>query len=810
MPLVELRQITKSYGGVTALRALDLSIEAGQILAVCGENGAGKSTLNKILAGIVTPDSGELIIDGKPTVIRSVADAEDLGIVMVHQESAAFLHLNAYENHEIMSEPGRWWLDRSRMRTNTEKSLADVDEKLALETPLEHLSVAQRQMVAIARAANCGCRLLILDEPTASLSNREAEALFRIVRKLRDAGVAVVYVSHRLDEILDLADRVVVLRDGTKVSDEPASSTTPQRLVEQMVGREVEFQTRQSAILGETRLQVTGLTSAHFKNISFEVRSGEVVALAGLVGAGRSELARAIFGLDPIQSGTVFVEGIAVKRTPEDAIRAGIHFVPEDRQHQGLHLPLAIQDNLAMAAVPGQPYAIDRKTERTSASALAESLAIKMPGLDARVSSLSGGNQQKVLLGKWLNHPPKLLILDEPTRGVDVGAKDQIHRLVSRLAEQGVAILVISSELPEVLALADRTLVMREGRIAGELSRENASQQSILDLALPSGESGADLKRTRRSLPREAAIGAVLLAVVLVAAIVNPSFIALENIRDILVRIAPVAIVASAMTMLILAREIDISVGSLMGLCAASLGIAGSLDHHGLPPPLAAAVCMGVGLLGGLVNGALVVYVRLPSIVVTLATLTMFRAGTEWLMEGKWIENMSAGLRHLGTGSWIGIPIPILVSVLVAALAIWVTRKTAFGLRVYALGSNPDAARLVGIDSRRIRLALFCLVGLGAGLASLVSATQLQVIESGFGSNFELAVIAAVVVGGTSIRGGVGSIVGSLIGVALLGMISNVLIFLRLGDAATYWERAIQGLMILVAVFGDHLRRRSA
>lgn len=799
MAFVHLRGIAKSYGGVQALRPLDLEILAGEILAVCGENGAGKSTLNKILSGTISPDSGSISVDGIELSLGSVNEAEEAGIAIVHQESAAFLHLTATENHQMMHEPGNGWLDRAEMRRRTVESLATVGESFDPEVPLEQRSVAQRQMVAIARAVSRDCRVLILDEPTSSLSARETGSLFAVIRKLRAEGVAIVYVSHRMDEIFELADRVAVLRDGSLIAVKSVAETSPQDLIQSMVGRAVEFEKRAPNDLGPVRLEVRGLRSGPVRDVSFSVRAGEVVAMAGLVGAGRSETARTIFGLDSREAGEILIDGVPLQA----AIRQGVALLPEDRQHEGLHLPLSVRENLAMATTPSQATIIDRRAEAESAKELIGSLSIKTASDLADVASLSGGNQQKVLFGKWLATQPKVLILDEPTRGVDVGSKDQIHRLIGKLADEGVAILVISSEMNEILALGDRILVMRQGRLAGELAGTEATQEKILELALPREADEATLATATTGIRREFAVAGLLIALMILATLVNPTFLSLENIRDMLVKVAPVVIVGSMMTLVILAREIDISVGSLMGLCAATLGIAVSPDRMGLPVPIAISACLAIGALGGLLNGVLVAHAKLPSIIVTLGTLTLFKGATELAMGGRWIENLPPSLRTLGTGGWI-IP----VAFLAVLVGIWISRRTRLGMRIFAVGSNPHAAALVGVKAARVRLLVFVLTGLACAIATLFSATQLQVMESGFGSGFELTVIAAVIVGGTSIRGGRGGVIGTVLGAGLLGIVSTVLIFLKLGPSAAYWEKAVQGGFILLAVVADHIGRR--
>jgi len=823
-PLLQLREIGKRFGGVVALDSVSFDVAAGEIHALVGENGAGKSTLNRILAGVLRPDSGSIRLAGEEVRFDNVPEAEAAGIAMVHQESLAFPDLDAADNLYLMREPtraGGLWLDRAAMLAGTREALAGLGESFPVDIPVEQLTLAQRQMLAIARALARRCRLLILDEPTASLSERETQALFRVVRRLREEGVSILYVSHRLEEIFSLADRVTVLRDGRHVATRSIGEVDRDALIALMVGRE------QSERKVEPTAEPTKKNDAHesllnvrslrrngaFEDVSFEVKAGEIVALAGLVGAGRSEVARALFGIEPVDGGTVEFGGQAHRRSPARAIRDGLAYLPEDRQHEGLHLPLPVRENLTLATLKrwSRNGWISLRDERNRAELEVKRLGVRTATIESPVEDLSGGNQQKVLFGKWLAADPQVLILDEPTRGVDVGAKAEIHRLIREQAEGGAGVLLISSELPEVLALADRVLVMRQGRLAGELTREEATEARILELALPQEEATSKVSEgTTRSWPREAGVAGLLLLMVVAALIANPSFLALDNVRDMLVKVAPAVIVACGLSLVVLAREIDISVGSLMGLCAASLGLACSADRLAWPAWAGVALCLAVGVAGGLANGLLTTLGRIPSIIVTLATLTLYSGITERLLGGKWIQNLPDGLRSFGTGSLGPIPYSILTALAVAAVAIWASRRTAFGRRVYALGSNPAAASSVGLPERKIKLAVFALTGLLCGIAALFGATQLQVIESGFGKGFELVVVAAVVVGGTSIRGGRGSIIGSVLGAVTLGIVGTFLIFLKLGESATYWERAIQGGLILLAVLGDAAWRRRA
>ena len=490
---LQISGLSKSYGGVPALADVSLRLAAGEVHALMGENGAGKSTFIKCLSGAVRPDAGSVTMEGQAIAPGDIRAAEAAGIVALHQESSAFPHLDAIDNIFVGRELRRFGglLNRSQMQRDAQGLLERLGEKINLRKPLEELSLAQRQMVGIARALSHQSRLLILDEPTASLSTRETEILFRIIRQLQSEGIAILYVSHRMEEVFALASNVTVLRDGRLVETRPLAGLRREELVSLMVGRELREEARQTEtqIPGEVRLEVSGLSQAgRFQDISFMLRAGEMVGLAGLVGAGRSEVADAVFGIERADLGTVKVGGFPL--TPGSvsaAIRSGMALVPEDRQRQGLVLPLSVADNLILTKVGarGKGRFRSAKQERATTAETIQKLNIKTASPRYPVRTLSGGNQQKVSLGKWLAALPQILLLDEPTRGVDVGAKAEIYRHLRQLSRDGMATLVISSDLPELLLLCDRILVMREGRIAGELSRAAATEETILALALP-------------------------------------------------------------------------------------------------------------------------------------------------------------------------------------------------------------------------------------------------------------------------------------------------------------------------------------
>ncbi|HSO69435.1 MAG TPA: sugar ABC transporter ATP-binding protein [Arachnia sp.] len=477
----------KSFGAVVALRSGSLSLEKGSIHALIGENGAGKSTLVKIVAGLYRRDAGELRLEGEPVDFHSTAQSKAAGIAVIYQEPTLFPDLSVTENIFMGRQPvGRFGrIDRKAMHDEATQIFERLGVRIDPDRLTEGLSIADQQIIEIAKAISLDARVLIMDEPTAALSGVEVERLFAVARSLRDEGRALVFISHRFDEVFELCDTVTVMRDGSYIDTMPIADTSVDELVHLMVGRDVtEMFPKLPADIGEDILVVKGLTQKGvFNDISFTVRSGEIVGLAGLVGAGRSEVVRAVFGVDPYQSGSVTVSGEALpKGNPKAAMAQGIALVPEDRRKQGqvldqsvaLNLTLAIRQRLAKAGL------IWGGLENASAKVWASRLEVKTAALDAEAGTLSGGNQQKVVLAKWLATTPRVLIVDEPTRGIDVGTKAEVHRLISQLAQEGLAILMISSELPEVLGMADRVLVMRGGRITGEFDRADATPEAVM------------------------------------------------------------------------------------------------------------------------------------------------------------------------------------------------------------------------------------------------------------------------------------------------------------------------------------------
>jgi ABC-type sugar transport system ATPase subunit len=487
---IEFRSITKNFGGVTALNNVTLGIERGECHGLMGENGAGKSTLGKVLAGIHKPNSGEIFIDGVRHVLSTPRDAMNAGVAMVHQELAVCPDLSVAENLCMGHYPRRlgFFLDRMEMARRAEKLLSAIGVTLNVWQNMRDLSTAQEQLVQIAAAIGTDPRILIFDEPTSSLSEPEAQSLFALIEELKTRGITMIYVSHRMPELFRLCDRISVLRDGRYVGTLARSEMTPDAVVRMMIGRSLEeyFPQHLSADVREIALSVRNLTSpGRFQDVSFEIRAGEIVGFAGLVGSGRSEVAKAIFGLDPHVSGKVILAGKSlVLGSVNTAMHHGIGLVPEDRKRQGCIIGMPCRANISLALLDRLRKAglLDRKQEKQVTAKYFVQLRVKAASLEAPVNSLSGGNQQKIVLAKWLARGGKLLIVDEPTRGVDVGAKAAIHALLDNLAREGLAVMLISSELPEVLNLSTRILVMRGGKLVGELSREQASQETVLRL----------------------------------------------------------------------------------------------------------------------------------------------------------------------------------------------------------------------------------------------------------------------------------------------------------------------------------------
>ncbi len=489
-PVLEMRHISKRFDMTQALEDVSLTLFPGEIHALVGENGAGKSTLIKIMTGIHRPDTGEILLDGQPIHIHNSQQAQTHGIAAIYQEPMVFPDLNVAENifisHRDRGLVVRW----SKMYEDAEAILSKLDVKLDVRMPARGLTLAAQQAVEIAKAISLEVRVLIMDEPTASLSAHEVGQLFKVANTLRQHGVAVLFISHRLDEVFEISDRISVFRDGKHISTNLTGTVTHDSLIRDMVGREIDdYFAKSQTEKGEVLLSVRGLGKENaFSNVNFDIRRGEVLGFAGLVGSRRTDVGLALFGIEPADTGEIVFEGQSLKiQSPQQALKQGISYLTEDRRQLGLTLPMSITSNISLPMLKKYLSGlglIKHSQETATAEDYRRRLSIRTPSVKHQVGKLSGGNQQKVMLGKWLNAQPKLFILDEPTRGIDVGAKAEVHHIVNELAEQGLAVILISSDLPEVLAMSDRILVMREGRQMAIFDRAEATQENVMTAAM--------------------------------------------------------------------------------------------------------------------------------------------------------------------------------------------------------------------------------------------------------------------------------------------------------------------------------------
>jgi ABC-type sugar transport system ATPase subunit/ribose/xylose/arabinose/galactoside ABC-type transport system permease subunit len=814
-PAIELAGIVRTFPGF-ALQDVSLALAPGRVHALVGENGAGKSTLISILGGSLRPDAGEVRLAGRPVTFADAHAARALGILTVHQEVDLFPDLSVEEN--IGLEQGlpagpAGWLDRRELRRRARAAIDIMQASLAPETLAAGLSPAQRQLVLLGAALSRPARVLVLDEPTSSLSAAETAILFEQVRRLRDGGTAVLYVSHRFEEIFALADEVTVLRDGRRVWHGPLSETSPAHLIEKMVGREAPpAATRKSAAPGPVLLRSVGLSAADgtFTGVSLEVRAGEVLGLYGLVGAGRTEWAQGVLGLRPLSLGAVEVEGKeVVPRGPGPMARAGVAYVPEDRLRQGLCRGLSVRANLVLAALRqlAGPW-LTRAPEARRARAAVAALGVRLRSVEQAAGTLSGGNQQKVVLGRWLERRPRVLLLDEPTRGIDVAAKAEVHALIRRLAGEGRAIVLISSELPEVLSQSDRVGVFRQGRLSGLFDPATASAGVVAAAALPAAGGERPAARTApggpgwgRHLPiREAALVLLLLVLFAVQEGASGRLLTAGSLQNLATDAALLGLCALGAALVLLAGGIDISLGSQMALAA---GLAGGLWEAGWPLALALPLVAAVGAGCGLVNAALALAGRVHPIVITLGTLSFYRGLLLWRLQQDLQVPLSvrgplvrplAGLPPL---AWVGLGVAVLAAVFL--------RRTVAGRELYAVGSNPAAAGRAGVSRGRAWLVAFTLQGALAGLAGLFYLARSGSLQPVSYEDKTLEAIAAAVVGGVALTGGRGTVLGVMLGCLFLVSLPPACEHLHL---PTTWHRTLVGAVLVAAVTLDALWRR--
>jgi len=838
-PVIELRGITKRFGPVEVLSDVDLSLRAGRVHSLAGENGAGKSTLVKILGGIYQPDSGRILKDGMDTAILGAADARRQGIAVIHQHPAVFPDLSVAENVFVGRQPRRMGgIDWAAMTGKAQELLSSLRVEIDVRVPVKMLSIAERQAIEIAKALSIDARVLVMDEPTSTISSREVERLFEIVERLKKQGVAILFISHFIDEILGLGDEVTILRSGKRIITTHTADLTPAQTVRHMIGTEPgAFFPKEDTQIGKPILSVQGLSGAGFvEDVSFEVRTGEILGFFGLVGAGRSEVAQMLFGITRPDRGEIRVGGHLVRpRSSRHAMRLGISFLPEDRHQQGLVLPFPIRANETLPILrqlANRLGVVDRAKETQIARDFAGRMRVVATGVEQLTNTLSGGNQQKVLLAKWLIPSPKVLILDEPTRGVDVGAKAEIHRIISHLAAQGLAVILISDDAREVIGMADRIIVFRSGHIAAESARASFDREAILLTAAHTARDHDASNPLRAALTRPAEktaalshgslrgfigrlmrireLGLVLALLIICLAVTmrEPRFLQGANLEQVALSATLVCIVALGEALVIIARQIDLSVGAIVATSA--FISAGWLEHHPNESMLFVLLLgCAVGGALGVVNGLVVTAFRIPAIVATLGTLAMYRGGVIVLAAGRQISatvlpDTYGDIARLHVA---GVPLLVWLAVLFTVGFGLAARFTRTGRNLYALGSNQESARFAGISEQRHIALVFILSGLLCGLVGVLWGSRFGTVDAVIAPDLHLQAISAVVVGGVSIFGGSGSVYGAALGAVIFAVLQNGVQLLGINR---FWLQAVLGATIVVTVvFYSQLARRA-
>ncbi len=797
-----------------ALDSVSFDVEEGEVHAVIGENGAGKSTLMKILAGALTPDEGTLWINGTERKVYSPQAAQNEGIAMIAQEFNLIPYLTAAQNIALGQEPERLGFISPRLERKLAKTaLEALGTQIPMNEPVRRLSVAQQQLVEIAKALSQQARILIMDEPTSALSVAEREKLFALISKLQKRKVTILYVTHHLEEVFRVADRVTVLKDGHRVATLPIAEASPDKLVTLMVGRQLtQVFPKKAEKLGEPVLVVRNLSSgSQVKGVSFSLRAGEILGLYGLVGSGRTELCQALFGARPY-SGEVIIGGKSAKlRHPKAAMRHGLALIPEDRKSSGLIPKLSLRHNLALPSLSRRQLLgiVQTARETQAVNATMAQLDIRAASAETEVITLSGGNQQKVVIGKWLLSEPQVLICDEPTRGVDVSAKVEIYTHLRKLASQGFGILFVSSELPEILGMSDRILVMRKGSMVAEFDAEEASEEKILAAALlspskaeePEPESGPPLGTSRWKgtwfrrmweLAADHIVYLFLIALFLAGVYTSRRFLNPYNLTSILRHAVPLGLVAMGQAFVMISGGVDLSVGSTITLT--TLVTASLLMGRDTMIPLAIMAALGTGLLIGALNGLAVVGLRITPFIATLGLMSVLRGIVLVVTRGP-VGRIGPYFRTFSRGSLGLLPSALIIILIAFFLAALVMNRTRYGRHLLAIGGQREVARLAGIRVAKLEFSSYLVSAFCAVVAGLYLTSRMGAGGPTVGPGFELDSIIAVLVGGIPFGGGRGRLSGVIAGVLLLTVLGNLLTIWNLQS----WYHQIARATILLA-----------
>lgn len=825
--VLALQGVVKHFGGVRALDGANLAVGKGTIHGLIGQNGAGKSTLIKVLAGLHRPDAGSIAVNGRSYAALTPRQAEALGVQFIHQDRLLVPTFTVGEALFLGSEPQLSrvpLLSRTTMKRRAGELVRhyfDVD--LPLGVTLAELTPAEQQIVQITRALLRDPTLLVLDEPTAALAKREADHLFTALRRLRRSGLSIIYISHYLQEIEVLCDRATVLRNGRDVGTvEP--KTTPQRaIVSMMVAGDIaDLFPKVPATVGAPLLTVNHLGRRNtFEDVSFELRRGEILGLTGLVGSGSKEVLQALFGLRCADSGSLIIDdNDAQPRSPAAAVKRRVALVPEDRRGQGAAMTMTVRENATLASLA--TYArggfMNFGVERRGVDALIARLAIRTASQETVVRDLSGGNQQKVVLAKWLSRQSELYILDEPTAGIDVGAKAEIYRLIGELAAQGAGVLVLSNDVTELVGLSDRILVMYRGRITAEFITRDTSETQIVAAATGAADVVSASSERAAARAKRGRVGSLLRLGSFVAfaglmayfAVAAPGFLAFSNLVNIVQQSAILGVLAFGMTIVIIgggaavvSGGMDLSIAANLGLCAALYAV---LLRGGQPDAIALPATLLLGVVVGLINAVAIVGIGIVPLLATLAIMNVCAGFELVLTQNTVVPAASPVLSFLAGSGPLGIPVLAIALIAVAALLIVGVQFTPLGLRLYAVGGHPEAARAAGLPLGRYIGGTYVLSGLCAAIGAVLSVSLLNGSTTGAG-DILLSVVLTALLGVVFSARLVPTISGTFLSVLFVGVLINGF---QLTNVSSYWVNGVEGVLILLVVSATSVARRSA
>lgn len=810
---ISVKALSKSFPGVRALDRIDFDCRPGEIHALVGENGAGKSTLLRILMGVYQPEDGEIRLNNDIVHITSPAKAKELGLAMVFQSTKLVPDLNTIQNIFLGQEVGTILLNYNAMRAKVEALFARMKENFDIDEPVGGKTLAQRQIIELARALSTDARVLILDEPTSALTPREVDNLFSILRELRNDGVAIIFISHRLPEVFAIADRITVLKDGQLVDTVAAIEVDEDQIVSMMVGRDISNAfPPHSANIGDEVLQVENFSDgAKFFGINLTVRAGEIIGIGGIAGSGQQEIVRALYGLIP-SVGSVRINGVyQPNMSPADAINAGIVYLPSDRLGEGMFLPHSISDNVALPHIRdwARGGIVDNRVQKCKVAEQLSTLNVKTSWAEKPVELLSGGNQQKVAFARWLLSEPKIYIFDEPTQGVDVASKMEIYEIVHELSARGAAVIIVSSDVAELIGLSVRIYVTAAGHLVDEVLARDASEERIVgssvksirqqiypESILPGVASPASTsKRLLSKYLAPIMLTLVTMVLCLLATNATEYFFTPRNLSNVALQLSPLVLVALGQLLVIMIGGVDLSVGPVISL---STGIASILvvteAPIGLVPGVLAILLAGLSV--GILNAILIVYMKLPDLIATLATFSVvsglaltIRPAPGGLVDFDFSDSILS--------RWGALPLAFIFVVVMVVLIEVMLSRSRFGLRLIATGSSGEAAFAAGISTKNIRAVAYVMSGVLASIAGIIVASRIGSGDPQAGTSFTLLSITAVVLGGASVFGGRGTALGVLAASTLLMVLQNAMSHLHI---SAYWQYIVTGVLTLAAV----------